>query len=157
MKTLIAIDPGASGGIAVQCPDKRRMFYSMAESEAELLEMLQDLKSLAETSFESNPEAVVEKVGGFVGRNQPGSAMFKFGRGVGVIVGILMALGIPFREVRPQEWQKHVGAGTTGKRTKTQWKRHLQDMAQKRNPSHKITLKTADAALMLDWLHETAM
>jgi hypothetical protein len=76
--------------------------------------------------------------------------MFTFGRGVGVIVGLLMAYQIPFREVRPQDWQKAVGAGTTNGRSKAQWKRHLCDLAKKRFPQVKgITLKTADALLML--------
>lgn len=146
MKTLIAIDPGASGGIAVEWYDGKRVFYSAPDSETEWLELMTGLKS------EFRMEACLEKVGGFVGKKQPGSTMFTFGRGVGVIVGILMALGIPFREVRPQEWQKAVGAGTTNGRTKGEWKRHLRDLAQKRNPGHKITLSTADAALMLDWM-----
>ena len=151
MKTLIAIDPGASGGIAVECPDGKRMTFAMPDTETELLEVIGDMNSLA-ANFDSTLEACLEKVGGFVGKGQPGSTMFTFGRGVGVIVGILMALGIPFREVRPQEWQKAVGAGTTNGRTKGEWKRHLRDLAQKRNPGHKITLSTADAALMLDWM-----
>jgi hypothetical protein len=157
MKTLIAIDPGASGGLAVMWPPHgNRVLKPMPESESELCAYLKYVCDNCNNDG-YKIEACLEKVGGFVGKKQPGSTMFTFGRGVGVIVGTLMALGIPFREVRPQEWQKAVGAGTTGKRTKTQWKNHLKDMAQKRNPGHKITLKTADAALMLDWLHETAM
>jgi hypothetical protein len=142
MKTLIAIDPGASGGIAVEWPDGSREFHAMPDNEANVWRLISELKLQANTGYDSvGASCCLEKVGGFCGKGQPGSAMFKFGRGVGVVVGVLLAAEIPFKEVTPQAWQKHVGAGTTGKRTKTQWKKHLQDMAQKRNPAHKITLK----------------
>jgi len=89
-------------------------------------------------------------VGGFVGKGQPGSSMFTFGRGVGVLVGLLLAMKVPFREVSPQSWQKLVGAGTSSGRSKAQWKRHLLDLARKRLPeADGLTLATCDAALLL--------
>ena len=150
-KTLIAIDPGASGGIAIEHNDGKRHFEPMPETETEIHQILSEVLA-ASLREHVGAYAVLEQVGGFTGEGQPGSAMFRFGRGVGVIVGLLVAMGIPFIEVRPQAWQSAIGTGTRGTRSKPEWKRHLKDLAQKRNPGAKITLKTADAALMLDYL-----
>ena len=96
--------------------------------------------------------AVVEEVGGFCGVGQPGSAMFKFGKGCGVIEGALMALGFRIELVKPQKWQKHFGFGTTKQSGgKADWKRKLKAEAQRRFPTCDVTLKTADALLILDY------
>lgn len=150
MNLLISIDPGKSGGIAVMWPGGRIFTYSMPESESCLHEQLLSVVTQAENE-DWTVQAVLERVGGYIGKGQPGSSAFVFGRGVGVVVGLLLGLGISFREVTPQSWQKLVGAGTTNGRTKTQWKRHLVDLAKKRHPDVTgITLKTADAVLMLE-------
>jgi hypothetical protein len=95
--------------------------------------------------------AYVERVGGFTGDGQPGSAMFKFGRGVGVLIGALMALNWRVIEVPPQRWQKFIGIGTRGVDSKTDWKNKLKAEAQRRNPYQAVTLATADALLMMDY------
>lgn len=146
----MAIDPGKSGGIAILFPVNRTLLSAMPETESELQEVIANYANVC-AAEDVDLVSVLEKVGGFTGKGQPGSAMFTFGRGVGVIVGILMSYKIPFREVRPQDWQKKVGAGTTNGRTRAQWKRHLLDLARKRHPDVKgLTLKTCDALLMLD-------
>lgn len=152
-QVLLAIDPGKSGGMAVMYPGGKVVTHSMPDTEAEL--HIDLLAILHHAEYEKlNLQCVIERVGGFCGKGQPGSAMFTFGRGVGVIVGLLLGLGISFREVTPQAWQKLVGAGTSkGFASKTAWKRHLLDMARKRYPGTTgLTLKTADAALMLEVL-----
>lgn len=149
---ILAIDPGKSGGIAFQisahnCP----VAESMPETEADVVEAL---RTAAGTAYlEGVPlVAYVEKVGGFVGKGQPGSAMFKFGFGAGVIEGALRALGIRTIYVRPQEWQKHFSLGTAAAcASKTKWKGKLKAEAQRRYPDLKVTLATADALLILDY------
>lgn len=152
---LIAIDPGKSGGIAVSRPGKNTECHPMPDTETEFSDCLADWYVESEIEgFEIY--AAVEKVGGFIGKGQPGSSMFTFGRGVGVIIGSLISYGIGFVEIHPQTWMKFVGAGTKkGKGLEGgKWKRHLVDLAKKRHPeiSKDITLKTADAVLILDWL-----
>lgn len=151
MKMLIAIDPGKSGAIAVQ-NEAGTFVFPMREQESDIVA---HIKSLKECDSVNPIEVIIEKVGGFTGRPQPGSRMFTFGRGVGVIIGALCALGIPFREVRPQEWQKVAGLGSSKGMTPPQWKRHLKDEATKRFPHLKPTLKTADAILMLSWFRDS--
>ena len=147
----IAIDPGASGGIAVHDHTdiiRRGGFvgaHNMPETERDLTELLKDL-----THDHGSAKAFVEEVGGYIGRPQPGSAMFKFGRNFGYILGTLSALDIPVTLIKPQKWQKQLGLGTSKGMTKTQWKNKLKAEAQRRHPKLKVTLMTADALLILD-------
>ena len=101
----LAIDPGASGGLAFGCRD-----HITAEP------------------------------------------MFNFGHNCGFVRGAAMGLGFRVELVRPQKWQKHFSLGTIKDAGgKGPWKRKLKEEAQRRFPTAEITLKTADAVLILDW------
>jgi len=157
MKSIIAIDPGKSGGIAFGQIDStgltgRAYSCAMPSTSGDILDVLKN--RLASDRLEGfDTLAVIELVGGFAGgRGQPGSHMFKFGKGFGVLEGILMALGVRILQVRPQDWQKHFHLGTASACSKkNQWKNKLKAEAQRRFPECKVTLKTADALLILDW------
>jgi len=153
MKTTIAIDPGKSGGYAVQYAyDQAINVFKMPESEVEFVE---DIRKLQEGCSEAGEdiEAVIETVGGYVGgKGAPGSSMFNFGFSTGFVHGAIIALGIPLHEIRPQEWQKRVNAGTSKIHgTKPAWKRHLVNLAKIHFPQVQgINLSTADALLILE-------
>lgn len=160
---IIAVDPGASGGIAWAKQDTlndsntiRWRFFAdaMPKTGGDILRLL---RSIQQQAIISNSEVtmVIEKVGGYIGRPQPGSAMFRFGFGIGYIHGIAMTLGMRIIEVRPQKWQQHFSLGTKGEMTTSQWKNKLKAEAQRRFPTTAPTLKTADALLILDWAIET--
>ncbi|HEV7926093.1 MAG TPA: hypothetical protein VGR14_12095, partial [Verrucomicrobiae bacterium] len=101
--------------------------------------------------------AIVEEVGGYIGKAQPGSTAFKFGRNFGFILGVLQTLGIRVELVRPQKWQKALSLGSaTGCASKTEWKNKLKASAQRLYPHLKPTLATADALLILDYARRTA-
>ena len=159
MKVIIAVDPGKSGGYAVHwgVPDKLHTprgisVYKMPDSEVELIDQIKSVKSYAdEERYEI--EAVIEAVGGYIaGKGAPGSSMFNFGFSTGFVHGAIIALGIPLHEIRPQEWQKRVNAGTSKIHgTKPAWKRHLVNLAKKHFPQVQgINLSTADALLILE-------
>lgn len=148
----IAIDPGVSGATAVRYPDGKVVVFPF-ESEAEQKDLV---KSLAESAkIEQVPiRATLEEVGGYVGKAQPGSAMFSFGRNFGVHVGLLMANDISVRLVRPQVWQK--GLPQTPKladkaAAKRKHKNDLKERAAALFPQFRVTLKNADALLILDY------
>jgi crossover junction endodeoxyribonuclease RuvC len=150
MKTIIAIDPGKSGGIAVA---NRLSTYCepMPETQGDLIDLLRNIRTNEELEGDEIL-CVLEQVGGFTGKKQPGSRMFSFGEGYGFIKGVIQALEIPLVMVRPQAWQKVFGLGTAGAcASKTEWKNKLKAEAQRRYPQLKVTLKTADALLILDW------
>lgn len=155
MKTIIAIDPGASGGIAIRYPDGKMFTEKMPDTQGDVLELLRDCMMNA---YKETTDAVVilEQVGGFCGTGQPGSAAFKFGEGFGFIKGVVQALGLRLELVRPQVWQKPLGLGTaTACASKTIWKNKLKALAQRLYPAEKVTLATADALLILEWYRKT--
>ena len=75
--------------------------------------------------------------------------MFNFGRNVGFLHGLIASMLTRCIEVPPQRWQKTIQAGTS-KTHGTRWKAHLKQLAQQRQPALGITLKTADAILILE-------
>jgi crossover junction endodeoxyribonuclease RuvC len=149
MKTIIAMDPGLSGGVAVRCFSKTEC-WPMPATEGDLLELLRGVKDGAATEGHELV-CVVEEVSGFAGKAQPGSAMFRFGEHFGFVKGVVQALEIRLVMVRPQVWQKGFGLGTASAcASKTEWKNKLKAEAQRRFPQLNVTLKTADALLILE-------
>jgi hypothetical protein len=147
---IIAIDPGASGGIAEfsSCGQHVTAFKM-----PELSDLRDYLEAVATaSSMEGVPLlAVLEQVGGYIGGNAtPGSAMFNFGRGVGHIEGLLAAYHVRTELVRPQVWQKGL-PGIAGEKDKATRKRALKENAARLFPNLKVTLSTADALLIGDY------
>jgi len=141
---ILAIDPGALGGLAWN-DDGGTHAIPMPETDGDLVDFLRAVRIGVDTAW-------VEEVGGFIGHAQPGAAMFKFGFGAGVIRGALMAFGYRVELVRPQKWQKHFSLGAKRDcRTNTEWKNKLKAEAQRKFPDLTVTLKTADALLILDY------
>jgi crossover junction endodeoxyribonuclease RuvC len=69
-----------------------------------------DAAGLARLIKEWEPtHAYFEKVGARPGQGV--RSMFTFGTGFGTLRGVLAALGIPYTEVPPQQWQKVLLAG----------------------------------------------
>lgn len=144
--TVIGIDPGLSGGIACWKFGNSMTAFSTPPTEGDLLELLKTLIEPGKTI------AFVEEVGGFAGKQQPGSAMFKFGRNFGFTLGVLQALGVRIELVRPQKWQKPLSLGTASTcASRSEWKNKLKACAQRLYPALKPTLGTADAILIMDY------
>jgi hypothetical protein len=146
--TDIAIDPGRSGGISIRRGEEV-VAYPMPDNDSDTLHLLQE--SIAQARGRSHSlRAFLEKVGGYVGQPQPGSAMFKFGESYGFVLGVLMALQVPVILVRPQKWQAALQLGKASSHpSKAAWKRHLRDEATRRFPQLRPTLATADSLLLL--------
>jgi crossover junction endodeoxyribonuclease RuvC len=150
MKTIVAIDPGLSGGIVIYGRGKTEC-HAMPGTQGDLLALLRDVKQAADIEGDELV-CVLEEVSGFAGKAQPGSAMFRFGEHFGFVKGVVQALGIRLVLVRPQVWQKGFGLGTASAcRSKTEWKNKLKAEAQRRFPHLNVTLKTADALLILEY------
>ena len=165
-RVIIGIDPGATGGIIIGNSGVPEVL-SMPETEHDMVDII---RKVAQSPFDK--VAVIEKVSGFAGgEGNPGSAMFNFGRSVGVLYGALIAFEIRIEEVTPQKWQKALSLGTReharsspgaspeekkriralNARYKTEWKNKLKAEAQRLFPSVKVTLKTADALLIYEY------
>lgn len=141
--TYIGCDPGQSGGIAV-IPEKGDAFaHKMPETDADLLDLLEDIAR----NSESGLFAMLESVHSMPGQGVASS--FKFGAGFGALRMALLARFIPFEMVTPQKWQKAIGCLTKGDKNVSKRK------AQELFPSLKITHAIADALLIAEYCRRT--
>lgn len=146
---LLAIDPGAKGAIAIRWQDASITTHPFT-TESDLIETLKDVAYALD--LEGTPvTAYIEQVGGYIGKAQPGSSMFNFGRNFGFILGTCQALGFKIHLVTPAKWQKQYPTRTTKTQNAAQHKRELKDHAARLYPTLKPTLATADALLILDY------
>lgn len=178
MNSILAIDPGSAGGLALMVGGGVTT-YSMPDTPGDL----RDIIRMAIDVSQGDIKAFVEQVGGYMGggdrsegNQAPATAMFGFGRGFGQIEGMLLMANVSTVFVRPQAWIKALGMGTKGivrgeyaglsddarkaerkrigqinNRLKTEWKNKLKSEAQRLFPNCKITLATADACLILEY------
>lgn len=161
MNLIIAVDPGASGGFAMRDAFGELKAWPMPETEKDIVNALQKALSKMRMARADGHEveAIVEEVGGYVGgTGNPGSAMFKFGRNFGLILGVLYAAEIRIRLVKPQEWQRGLSLGNSkAHASKAAWKNHLKARAQQLFPDLDVTLKTADALLLLEYAENSTV
>ena len=143
MKTVIAIDPGASGGFCQFIGDKAIQAWKFT-SLSDFVDELFEIKADPDLTL----ELVLEDVPAFAGKNIPSSRGFKLGKSCGQFEGVARGLRIPCHMVRPQTWQKGFG-GVKGQSTSVK-KRILKDHASRLYPQlgKQITLATADAVLI---------
>ena len=144
---LLAVDPGMKGAIAWRGNGVVGV-QKIAVNPADLCLQLGEL--LAQP-LKSDFICFLEEVGGYIGKAQPGSSAFKFGRQVGVIEGVLAAHQIEVRKIRPQAWQKALSSISRPGEEKNAHKRRLRALALELYPRlrEQITLQTADALLIL--------
>ena len=144
---MIAIDPGASGGIAWM-HDEPASVEAVAmpvgmTAQADLL------RSLSSIGFR---KAIIERVGGYMPGNS-GPAACKFARHCGHIEAACYAYGIAVEYVAPQTWMKAIG---TWPRDKSERKRAIKEAMARRYPYLDVTLKTADALGIMTWAEKKA-
>lgn len=143
-RRVIGIDPGASGGLAFICDDGRMVVHGYKSTPP-----LYACEDAVAGIDPKDAVCYIEKVGGFIGKQQPGSHMFKFGKNAGIWEGIMLALHVRVILVCPQEWQSGI-PGVAGKKD-AERKRALRDEAIRRFPTMKPTLETCDAMLIADY------
>lgn len=151
---LIAIDPGAHGALASYATsfeppaEPRYTVEKLANSPQELAEQVRQYSEAAD-HLEAPRVAIIEEVSGYIGRPQPGSRMFTFGRGYGQIEGILCCLKYQIIRVRPAAWQGELSLKSRSGEPKPDHKRRMRLKALDLFPHLKPTLDTCDALLIL--------
>lgn len=143
-RLTIGVDPGQSGGICELWDGKEPILHGMMDEPD-----LRDFFHGKSVEQEFSTTVYLEQVGGYIGKPQPGSAMFNFGNGYGFIRGLLAANRVKTVLVRPQTWQKGI-PGLQGSKGADR-KRAMKEHASRLYPNSKITLKTADALLIADY------
>jgi hypothetical protein len=168
--SIIAIDPGISGGIAWRDIDGIVQAQAMPESMTEQIDLIRAL-----WMFDNKGVAIMENVGGYMPGNA-GPGAVTFARHIGNLEGALYALSVPtMKPVAPQTWQKRYGFSvskhlppsykamptetieqrTAKKRAHDQaareHKREIRDAMQRMHPHLTVTLNVSDALAILGW------
>lgn len=144
---IIAIDPGSQGGIAERIGDA----VTCRPFPKSMTDFRDYVKTTLSLMYNDEVVFVVEDVPKFVaGERTSVSSMATLHENFGYIKGVIDANHCTLMLIKPQAWQKIVGAGNK-KAYGTRWKAHLKDLAARRFPtiSDRVTLKTADALLIL--------
>ena len=148
-RIIIAIDPGAKGGIAVFNSDSVNPVFCdpIPATEGDIIDYLRGNG----TFVPRETRVILEDIVKFAGTNMPGSAMAVYASNWGFLKGTAMTLGYRVELIKPKAWQKALGLGSRAKGTsKTVWKNKLKSEAQRLYPQCSVTLQTADALLILE-------
>lgn len=149
MRSVIGIDPGKNGAIASITIGGDKPDVVSAGFKDEIIGLVIGEVVQGCLSQSDNLIVYLEKVHSFPGQGV--SSSFAFGRAFGEVIGALDVLGVPYRLVSPQKWQKLIGGLPKKKDGATQHKRALKVEAQRLFPQIKITLGNADALLIADY------
>ena len=140
MKSLLAIDPGANGGIAWINSDGIVCAAPMPDGMTSQADFIRRIRTeLPQIS------CLMEKTGTYMPGNS-GPAAATFARHVGHLEALLYCFGIPVVQVSPQKWMASFGKVPKDKKERKQW---LKEGAARRCPHLTVTLKTSDALMLL--------
>ena len=145
-KTIIGIDPGKSGAIALWDEGIDKVFKCPANVDGMSI-IIHNLKNNGWVDGGGDIVAYIERVHAFPTDGR--SSAFKFGVNYGQWLGILSTLNIETVLVTPQKWMKYWKEKFNIKlpKDKQQRKRKLKEMAAQYTDK-KVTLYNADAILI---------
>lgn len=171
MRTIIAIDPGVHGGVAVYDEAATKPFSAFGFDGMSQADIIAEFSVIRQRAGEV--VAVLEEIERFMPA-MPGASISVYAESYGVLKGALMALGYRLETVRARKWQSGLGLAPE-RRQKTnggtpvfktlkngtvkpvmekdgpEWKRTLRARAQQLYPGIAATLQNADALLILEW------
>lgn len=169
---FLGVDPGKNGGAAVVCGSQ--VVDSICFGNATDQQIWEFFNNHSGVRF-----AVIEKVGGYIGRPQSGSMMFTFGDAAGFVRCCAVGNRIPFELKQGGVWQKALAIPPRKKGKKQQvpakkgknkgklitkeiggenyemFKRRLHKHAQQLFPKAKVTPGVADAVLIAEYCRRT--
>lgn len=141
MKNILAIDPGASGGLA-WINDGSVIAVPMPEGMTAQADLIRTI-----AVSHHGIAVVMERVGTYMPGNS-GPAAATFARHCGHLDAICYMAGLAVTLVSPQKWMKSMGALP---KDKMERKRAIKELMARRYPHLTVTLKTADALGILTW------
>jgi hypothetical protein len=156
---VLGIDPGKEGGFALISPEAIVKTFPMPETEEGIRDLFYErIKPVGVMHCQIEKVHAMPKNGAV--------SMFKFGRNAGVLIGMLLAHRISFRETDPKVWQNGLGIPRRIRIPKKSrqvqinfarpesdrdWKKRLMALAKKLYPEADVTLETADALLIAEF------
>lgn len=135
-QTVMGIDPGWSGGVAVIGPADIKVQGFCNMTERDIYNTVTEYAMFADVCFIENVHAMP---------GQGVTSMFKFGHILGFLRACVMASDVPMIDVTPQKWQQAMHCRSKGDKNVT--KRRAQELF----PKLKITHATADALLIASY------
>ena len=176
MRSILAVDPGAAGGLAWKYSgNPSACCQPMPKTESDVCVLIRTFITLAGPS----PVIYMETLIKHMGPGIPASTMAVYAENYGIIKGCVIYAGARLELVRPQEWQKALSLGITGRQKanlnscmtpaeavaekkrvqllngqlKRDWKNKLKSEAQRLYPhmAEEITRNTADAVMLLEY------
>jgi len=141
MKKVLAIDPGAAGGIAWVC-DGQVWAEPMPNGMTEQADSIRSI--IVQNQIDT---AIIERVGTYVPGNS-GPAAATFARHCGNLEAILYMCGVSTIMALPAKWMKSIGALPKDKKDR---KNAIKEAMARRYPHLKVTLNTADALGILTY------
>lgn len=147
---IIAVDPGVNGGVAWIGGDSPRVqAVHMPATVNDSVRLFCDIVKDMNGEF----VAYIEKISGYI--PGAGGMLFEFGRQVERPSAILTTLGIRIIEVTPQNWQKGLSLGNSGRGRVPSVPRGLDEpgkAAWRAAHAEEIkAVKSANARLKRDW------
>lgn len=146
---IIGIDPGKSGGIAVWNANWSEIeVFKMPENVRDMNLLFTELVNMTDKAF-----VILEKVQMQQGDVKNIGRMFRLQKlfaNYEQIRVVLSIVGLPFIEVKPNEWQKYLRLAKKGEEYADR-KRRLKEAALNLYPTVKVTLWNADALLLLEF------
>jgi crossover junction endodeoxyribonuclease RuvC len=112
MTAVIGIDPGQTGAMALLIDGRVESIYDMPTSarlhgKGQQIDASDLASMLRGAMLGCDLVAKVEAVSAMPGQGV--SSMFRFGESIGIIIGVLGTLGIPYQWVTPARWKKSAG------------------------------------------------
>lgn len=154
-KIVIGCDPGLSGALAWRDGAGTRHVVNMPDTPKGIIDQIRAIED------EVDDDGVIRPATDFVcyledvGYGVPGqssSATATFARHNGHLEMALVAEGIRIEKVTPRKWENTLGIGkSTACSSRNEWKRKLKQKAEELYPQFKVTLKNADALLILNY------
>ena len=142
---FISIDPGSNGAIAILEPN---CWVKTMNIPDEI-----ELRKIFEKDLDSTV-VMIEQSNLFHGKSKAVMfRMIKLIRNQNMIISIAKSIGVPIREVHPKTWQKELKLNVKYYESDKDRKNRYKQMAQTDYPYISVTLKNADALLMLTWLY----
>lgn len=149
---IIAIDPGATGAIAMKCTccESQPVCVKMPKDRKEIRELF---SGIAVTSTLNHGKVVVilEQIGTVAFNDNSPATISILNRHVGHVEVSLDVAYLDFEEVHPRTWMKLIGPLPKGYADR---KRAIKEAMQERWPDTKVTLWNADALGILHWAME---
>ena len=144
--TIIGIDPGASGAVAIWDKGISKI-YKCPKTANEMADIIIKTKHSEYVNKNQSIHAYIEKVHAFPHDGR--SSIFKFGQNFGQWIGILAACKVKTELVTPQRWMNYWKKKLNIElpKDKPERKRRLKELASNYTDK-KVTLYNADAILI---------